>query len=404
MRPAERNALNREVVRALSKALDKLEKIEGVRTIVFEGLGGDFGVGVDLKFFVRNLRTEKKLRRILDFIREGLELFDRIAALKRKGIRTIAVVDGVAFGGGFEMALAVGEIIATEEAKFAFPETTQGIVPSFNGGVRLAQLIGPLPSIDVQFTTSAQKPITGVEAWKMGIAHHLVSRRELDRILETGDFPPKDLSAHADRVSSYWRSHRVMEERTAWGAVALMLARRSLSLGSNFPAESFPDERAVYERIFKESEGRPPTVLEKAVWLTSVNSPFQGDVLRELHSVFSDPIALEGISAAVERRDPDFARFEKRAAPVAKKQAPAGQAAVEQAPAGASDIETEVEGSSGGGGEPITVSSAFEDDPMVSPNAHSFLLGGAAAYGGIHVLLGLPMVAIRSVPVLALIR
>ena len=41
---------------------------------------------------------------------------------------------------------------------------------------------------------------------------------------------------------------------------------------------------------------------------------------------------------------------------------------------------------------------------MVSPNAHSFLLGGAAAYGGIHVLLGLPMVAIRSVPVLALIR
>ncbi|NLN98264.1 MAG: crotonase [Eubacteriaceae bacterium] len=133
-RPDAMNALNSEVIDALSKAIETIESDNSVKVVVFTGAGKAFIAGADIKE-MECLRGDE----IRNFSKKGRDLFRKIEMLT---IPTIAAINGYAFGGGVEFALSCTLRIASEKAKFGLPEATLGIIPGFSGTQRLPRVVG----------------------------------------------------------------------------------------------------------------------------------------------------------------------------------------------------------------------------------------------------------------------
>ncbi len=122
-RPERRNAFNAEVIAALNSALETLEGADGVRAVFLTGAGGSFSAGADLEW----------MRDAADFSEADnrADAMAMAAMLKRlHGLPalTVALVDGVAYGGGAGLAAACDMAIATQTTKFAFSEVKLGLI------------------------------------------------------------------------------------------------------------------------------------------------------------------------------------------------------------------------------------------------------------------------------------
>ncbi|BBY83092.1 enoyl-CoA hydratase/isomerase family protein [Mycolicibacterium pulveris] len=134
-RPAVLNALNTELLDALSDELDLVLDDEAVRAVVIHGAGPRaFCAGADLKELA-GLDSEAAL----NLLNRGQNLFRRIELAPKP---VVAVVDGFAIGGGFELALACHLLVATERSQFGLPEATLGLIPGYGGTQRLTDALG----------------------------------------------------------------------------------------------------------------------------------------------------------------------------------------------------------------------------------------------------------------------
>jgi len=137
-RPDALNALNESVVEQLHAAVRQAARDGAVRGIVLAGAGKAFVAGADIRFFVDNIESGD-FRRIVAFTEAGHAL---LAEIDRCPKPVIARLDGLALGGGVELALACHKIIASARASIAFPETGIGIYPGLGGTQRLPRRIG----------------------------------------------------------------------------------------------------------------------------------------------------------------------------------------------------------------------------------------------------------------------
>jgi enoyl-CoA hydratase/carnithine racemase len=134
-RPAAMNALTGEVLAGLEAATAELAADPAVRLVAFTGAGDRaFCAGADLK--ERRGMSEADTRARIDLINR---CFTAIARLPRL---TVAAVNGVALGGGLELALACDLRIAVEGAELGLTEVRLGILPGAGGTQRLARAIG----------------------------------------------------------------------------------------------------------------------------------------------------------------------------------------------------------------------------------------------------------------------
>jgi enoyl-CoA hydratase/carnithine racemase len=110
----------------------------------------------------------------------GKELLDRSHALLRSFERsrtmTIAAVNGMALGGGCELAMGCDVRIAALSASFGQPEISLGIIPGFGGTQRLPRLVGPAKALEMNTTGD---PISAEEAYEFGLANRVVPDHEL---------------------------------------------------------------------------------------------------------------------------------------------------------------------------------------------------------------------------------
>jgi enoyl-CoA hydratase/carnithine racemase len=105
--------------------------------------------------------------------RPGHRVFDRLARLQQP---TIAALNGFAFGGGLELALACDLRIAADDAEFAFPEVKIGTQPGWGGSQRLSALIGVARAKQMIFT-GARVSAQVAERW--GLVNEIAPRDQL---------------------------------------------------------------------------------------------------------------------------------------------------------------------------------------------------------------------------------
>lgn len=134
-RPKALNAINRQVLTELDAHISAIAADMAVRAVLVTG-GGEkaFVAGADIAEMANLSGAEAE-----SFARYGAAVFARLEALPQP---VIAVVQGFALGGGFELALACDFILASEKAKFGLPETTLAVLPGFGGSQRLGRLVG----------------------------------------------------------------------------------------------------------------------------------------------------------------------------------------------------------------------------------------------------------------------
>lgn len=124
-RPANKNALNAEVIGALREAFETLAAADGVRIVFLRGAGGCFSAGADLQWMKDAVDYTEADNRD-----DAMRLAVMLKHLHDLPALTVALVEGAAFGGGAGLVAACDMAIATSSASFAFSEVKLGLVPA----------------------------------------------------------------------------------------------------------------------------------------------------------------------------------------------------------------------------------------------------------------------------------
>ncbi|MCU1480479.1 MAG: sle [Subtercola sp.] len=165
-RPEIRNVVFAEMSTALAEAIDLFEADGDLRVAVLTGAGSAFCAGMDLKAF--SASVDKAIPTAAGHPEWGFAGITRRLITKP----VIAAVNGGAFGGGAEVALACDLIVADENALFALPEASFGIFPAEGGVVRLGQLIPQKIALELLLTG---RRFTASEALSWGLVNRVAS-------------------------------------------------------------------------------------------------------------------------------------------------------------------------------------------------------------------------------------
>ena len=169
-RPEKLNALDPAMLARLDAILAALDRDPAVRVVLVTGARERaFCVGADVNAW-SGLAPLEMWR---NWVREGHRVFDRLAALRQP---TIAAVNGYAFGGGLELALAADLRLAATEAEFAMPEVKIGTLPGWAGTRRLPAVVGVARAKQMIFT-GARLDAATAERW--GLVNEVVPRASL---------------------------------------------------------------------------------------------------------------------------------------------------------------------------------------------------------------------------------
>lgn len=168
-RPESANALSTALLYELSHLLYDLAFRRDVRVVIFTGAGEKvFCAGADLK--ERAGMNETEVRKTVTLIRETINQIDQLPQ------PVICALNGSAFGGGLELALACDIRVAADTAQLGLTETSLGIIPGAGGTQRLPRLIGKGKAKELIFTA---KRITAKEAEQIGLVEYVVPRDQL---------------------------------------------------------------------------------------------------------------------------------------------------------------------------------------------------------------------------------
>jgi len=135
-RPQQLNAMNSDMMNEIIDALKKIDaaSADHIRVAVITGIGKAFMAGADIKEYAS--QTEAQFN---DFQKNGRNVYTLIEENSKP---VIAAINGFAFGGGLEIALACDMIVAAEGAKMGLPEILLNLIPGGGGAIRLAKKIG----------------------------------------------------------------------------------------------------------------------------------------------------------------------------------------------------------------------------------------------------------------------
>jgi enoyl-CoA hydratase len=162
-RPEALNALSFDIIRRIGAAFDEVAASKA-RALIITGAGPKaFCAGADIKELRnRDLVAQKR----------GAELGQAtFAKLDTLPMPSVAIINGFAFGGGLELALACSFRLATPNAKMGLPEIKLGLVPGYGGTQRLPRVIGEARALEMILTG---RTVLAEEAERIGLVNRLV--------------------------------------------------------------------------------------------------------------------------------------------------------------------------------------------------------------------------------------
>jgi enoyl-CoA hydratase len=169
-RPDKYNALNEAAIDELTQCFKALRASSTVRAVILTGAGDKaFIAGADIAVLAKldpvGARENARRGQELSLILESL------------GKPVIAAINGVALGGGCELAMACTLRVAVEGAKLGQPEVKLGIIAGYGGTQRLARLVGKGRALELLLTG---EPVDAQEAWRIGLVNRVVKREQLN--------------------------------------------------------------------------------------------------------------------------------------------------------------------------------------------------------------------------------
>ena len=272
-RPDAMNALNDKVVKQLDEEFGKAERDPDTKVIIIETAGKAFVAGADIKFFIDCIK-EDRLDDSYAFAALGQKVLNRIDESKKL---VIAKMDGLALGGGFELALATDVIAATPKAVMGFPETGIGIYPGLGGTQRTSRFIGKELAKYLIFTG---RVISAKDAIDIGIVDYVFALEEIDEKIvsllkqkklvpnkgkDTDKLPPewqKIKGLFADKNIDAWLNSKYLDSDDPLAAktakiisekapIALKLTNRIVDVGYEKPLkDGMKEELAHLIEIF----------------------------------------------------------------------------------------------------------------------------------------------------------
>ncbi len=163
------NPLSSELFAELSDAMDKVAQDEETRVLIITGKGDKaLAAGADIKEMARLDDSE-----IINMNKISRQAFSKIANLDKP---TIAAINGLALGGGLELALTCDFRICSENAKLGLPEINLAIIPGGGGTQRLQRLVGQAKAKELLFLGET---IKAEDALAMGLVNQVVPLEEL---------------------------------------------------------------------------------------------------------------------------------------------------------------------------------------------------------------------------------
>jgi enoyl-CoA hydratase len=168
-RPKVLNALNAGTMDELRRALLEWRRDPDVRAVVITGAGDrSFVAGADINELA--VQTPASGR---EHALRGQHVLDLVENL---GKPVVAAINGFAFGGGCELALACTLRIAADTATIGQPEIKLGIIPGYAGSQRLSRLIGKGRALEMILTGA---PVSAQQAFAMGLVNRVVAASQL---------------------------------------------------------------------------------------------------------------------------------------------------------------------------------------------------------------------------------
>lgn len=201
-RPKALNAMNGELVQSLASRLSEAEKDTDVRVIILTGAGKGFCAGGDLSYL-------KQLTNVIEargFITEVGALVSQIQSIAKP---IIAMVNGVAAGAGFNLAIACDIVFAADTARFAQSFVKVGLVPDCGGMYLLPKIVGIHKAKELMFTAD----LIGVDkANELGLINRIAAGDKLEE--ETLAFANKLIASAPIALGMVKKTLNGMEDMT----------------------------------------------------------------------------------------------------------------------------------------------------------------------------------------------
>ena len=243
-RPDAYNAINAEAWKGLTQAWIDVRDDPEVRVAIVTGVGEKaFSSGADLMEIGQYMMTPEDQRPPLNTLipditpMRGLEVWKPF----------IAAINGLAIGGGLELAMACDMRIAAENAKLGLKEVKQSLVPNMSGTQRLPRLVPLAVAMEMLLTGDS---ISAQEAYRIGLVNKVVPQAELmsaaeelaNRIAENGPLAVKAIKevvyrgiqmnlADGIRVEEYFSKPLLGTEDAKEGPMAFMEKRKPVYKG-----------------------------------------------------------------------------------------------------------------------------------------------------------------------------
>lgn len=217
------NILTSEVKELLTKTFLSLQERDDIRVVVLRGEGRRaFCAGANLKEFPDRIR----LGNAYAVSKQGHRLSASIRSIPQP---VIAAIDGLAHGGGLELALFADLRIASRDSTFALPEVKRGVFPGTSGSQLLPRLIGAGPAKRMMFFGD---PINSEEALRIGLVDRVVGNDEL-------------------RSAAYRWAHELADRP----ATAVRCIKQLVDVGSTLPLEEALElESTLFARVFETAD------------------------------------------------------------------------------------------------------------------------------------------------------
>lgn len=274
-RPEDMNALNEEIMCQLSEKFDKAEKENDINNIIITGEGKAFVAGADIKFFIDNIKANS-LNKITAFTAFGQQVFEKIDKSKKN---IIGIINGLALGGGLELALCCDLILAVPKAAFAFPETGIGIYPGLGGTQRAPKRLGEGLAKYMIYTGDF---LNAIQAKNIGLADAVINYEDIHDIIN--GIKPLSIPAEKQNADELYNSYNIAFEKCSIKEII-----ESGSIGSEIPS-------SISDKLVKKIKKKAPLALKTAELLINEAKGCESE-LEKLTYIFSTSDALLGLSS-----------------------------------------------------------------------------------------------------------